>query len=109
VSSPAPYQQFKPSSVTYPAPAPTTALPAPPKVQYPHKKDYSDSHPFGQELAQVTELAEEFSGREKQSTADDDLSSRGLFHFSAEDYISEIQGLISDFLGDVRPTAPLWI
>lgn len=108
LSSPAPYQQFKPSSVSHVAPPPTAALPSPPKVQYPHKKDYSDSHPFGQELAQVTELAEEFSGREKQSTADD-LSARGLFHFSAEEYISEIQGLISEFLGDARPTAALWI
>jgi hypothetical protein len=107
-SSPAPYQQSKPSSVSYVAPPPTTALPAPPKVQYSHKKDYSDSHPFGQELAQVTELAEEFSGREKQS-ATDDLSARGLFKFSAEDYISEIQGLISEFLGDARPAAALWI
>jgi hypothetical protein len=56
----------------------------------------------------VTELAEEFSGREKQSTSDD-LAARGLFHFSAEEYISEIQGLISEFLGDARPTAALWI
>ncbi|KAH8910594.1 hypothetical protein BR93DRAFT_276871 [Coniochaeta sp. PMI_546] len=108
LSSPAPYQQSKPSSVSHVAPPPTTALPAPPKVQYPHKKEYSESHPFGQELAQVTELAEEFSGREKTSTADD-LSARGLFKFSAEDYISEIQGLISEFLGDARPTAALWI
>lgn len=105
VSSPAPYQQSKPSSVSFAAPPPTAALPAPPKVQYPHKKEYSESHPFGQELAQVTELAEEFSGREKS----DDLSALGLFRFSADEYISEIQGLISELLGDARPTAALWI
>lgn len=108
VASPAPYQQFKPSSVSYTAPPPTTALLSPPKAQQFHKKDYSDSHPFGQELAQVTELAEEFSGREKQSTVDD-LSGRGLFQFSAEEYILEIEGLVSEFLGDARPTAALWI
>lgn len=110
VSSPAPYQQSKPSSVSFAAPPPTAALPAPPKVQYPHKKEYSESHPFGQELAQVTELAEEFSGsREKLSTSDD-LSALGLFKFSAEEYLSEIQGLLSELLGDARPTAAaLWI
>lgn len=107
-SSPAPYQQLKPSGVSYTVPPPTTPLPSPPKVQYHHRKDYSESHPFGQELAQVTELAEEFSGREKLSTVDE-LSGTGLFQFSAEEYISEIQGLISDFLGDARPTAALWI
>ncbi|KAB5530488.1 hypothetical protein GE09DRAFT_393861 [Coniochaeta sp. 2T2.1] len=107
-----PYQQSKPSmpsTVSHTAPPPTTTLPTPPKVHYPHKKEYSDSHPFGQELAQVTELAEEFSSGRKEQSVTDELSARGLFKFAAEDYILEIEGLISEFLGDARPAAAMWI
>lgn len=109
LSSPSPYQQSKPASVSYPTPPPPAALPSPPKVHYQHKKEYTDSHPFGQELAQVSELAEEYSSRDKLD-ADEGLSAHGLFKFSAEDYISEIHSLIAEYLGDARPpVAALWI
>ena len=108
LSSSGPHQQSKPSSVSYAAPPPTTALPAPPKVHSQLKREYTDSHPFGQELAQVSELAEEFSSRENYD-AEDGLSAHGLCKFSADEYISEIQGLISEYLGDARPVAALWI
>lgn len=67
----------------------------------------------------MTEIAEEYGVRERltasnnSSTGADDaegLSARGLFKFSAEDYMAEIQGLLSDYLREARrPQAALWI
>ncbi|TAQ83521.1 hypothetical protein B7494_g8163 [Chlorociboria aeruginascens] len=71
-------------------------------------------HPFGNELAQVSELAEEFGiSKEKLIMVDEEeqeLVSRGFFKFCAEDYISEIQGLFTTAFGESRPKmAALWI
>jgi len=35
-----------------------------------HKKDYSDTHPFGHELAQVSELAEEYASTREEDDED---------------------------------------
>lgn len=76
------------------------------------------SHPFGQELAQVTELAEEYASAaaEKKRPAvtkeDQELADLGLKKFSPEDYISEIQGLFATFFNETRHArapAPQWI
>lgn len=71
-------------------------------------------HPFGNELAQVSELAEEYGiSKEKLAVVDEEeqeLVSRGLFKFRAEDYMSEIQGLFMSAFGDTRPTmSSMWI
>jgi len=69
-------------------------------------------HPFGSELARVSELAEEFGVREKVRIIDEeekDLISRGLFKFQAEDYMSEIHGLFMSAFGDKPAKAPMWI
>lgn len=72
-----------------------------------------ESHPFGSELAQVSELAEEFGVQEKMYVIDEEeqeLVSRGLFKFCAEDYMSEIQGLFLSAFGESRPAmAAMWI
>lgn len=69
----------------------------------------AEPHPFGAELAQVSELAEEFGG----SMLDDEeqeLLSQGLYKFGADDYMNEIAGLFSAFIGESRQTvAPMWI
>jgi len=72
-------------------------------------------HPFGNELAQVSELAEEY-GISKETLAvvdeeEQELVSRGLFKFRAEDYMSEIQGLFLSTFGDTRPamSSSMWI
>jgi len=77
--------------------------------------DAPDSHPFGNELAKVTELAEDY-GISQQTLAvvdkeEQELASRGLFKFRAEDYMSEIQGLFISAFGDVKPAVPaaMWI
>jgi len=77
-----------------------------------HKKEYSDSHPFGQELAQVSELAEEYAVHEKVTVMDEDereMQRKGLLKFSAESYLSDIQGFASSIFADSRPAAALWI
>jgi len=76
--------------------------------------DTVEPHPFFKELAQVSELAEEFGiSREKMAVVDEEeqeLVSRGLFKFRAEDYISEIHGLFMSAFGDSRPTmSSMWI
>lgn len=52
-------------------------------------------HPFGAELTQVNELAEEIGARDVLILDDDEqfLMSRGLCKFGAEDYVDEIVGL----------------
>ncbi|CAK7271871.1 hypothetical protein SEPCBS57363_004843 [Sporothrix epigloea] len=103
------------------------AHPAPPPVQHTspisvttappvsHKNKCSESHPFGHELAKVSELVEEFGKEteEQQVTAtsanplyaaeERELTRQGLKKYSAESYISDIQSLMSTFFGDARP------
>jgi len=76
--------------------------------------DTSEQHPFGNELAQVSELAEEYGiSKEKLAVVDEEeqeLVSRGLFKYRAEDYMSEIHGLFMSAFGDARPTmSSMWI
>lgn len=71
-----------------------------------------DGHPFGPELAQVTELAEEYGVRENMQVIDEEeqeLLSRGLFKFSAQDYADEIRGLFADLLGETQTSSAMWI
>ena len=72
-------------------------------------------HPFGNELAQVSELVEEYGkSNEKLPVVDEEeqeLVTRGLFKFRAEDYMSELQDLISSTFGDLpKPqVSAMWI
>ncbi|KAL3417877.1 hypothetical protein PVAG01_10887 [Phlyctema vagabunda] len=72
-----------------------------------------EEHPFGNELAQVSELAEEFGVQEKMDVLDaeeQDVVSKGFFKFCAEDYMSEIQDLFMSAFTDKRPSmSPMWI
>ncbi|MCJ1373030.1 hypothetical protein MMC20_004256 [Loxospora ochrophaea] len=68
-------------------------------------------HPFGAELAQVNELAEEFA---KDTIVLDEeeqfLMSQGLKKFGAEDYVMEIQGLFGGVFEDrLLPMGAGWI
>lgn len=58
-------------------------------------------HPFGHELAKVSELAEELGIKDKLQGMDDEeeqLMARGLRKFGADDYLAEIQELQSFFM-----------
>lgn len=105
-----------------PAPAVTAApTPAPSTLAYlqNHRKEYSDSHPFGQELAQVSELVEEIGikeeGLSEMEQEEKDMRVKGLCIFSAADYLSDVQSLSNSFfprsssLRQAAPAAALWI
>jgi len=70
-----------------------------------------DAHPFGNELAQVTELAEEYGIQGEMKVIDEEeqeLLSKGLFKFGANDYVNEILGFFEEaFMEDRR--AAMWI
>jgi len=72
-----------------------------------------DQHPFGNELAQVSELAEEYGlSKERLTVVDEEeqeLASKGLFKFGAEDYMSELQGLFISAFGDIPQMSTVWI
>jgi len=82
----------------------------------------SQHHPFGPELAQVSEIAEEYGIKEKVNEADtenQDTHARGLLKFQATDYLSELQSLHSRFFCEetrqqsptvtAAPAAAVWI
>jgi hypothetical protein len=76
--------------------------------------EVTEPHPFGPELAQVSEIAEEYGiSQQKMDVIDEEeqeLVSRGLFKFRAEDYMSDIHGLFLSAFGDSRPSmASIWI
>lgn len=59
----------------------------------------SKDNPFGNELAQLEEVAEEFGQVVRSAEKDADhvhIDSRGLAQFTASDYMFEIQTLIHD-------------
>lgn len=61
-----------------------------------------DGHPFGAELAQVNELAEEFGSKNVRIYDEEEqfLIENGLQKFGAEDYMMEIQGLFGGVFDD---------
>ena len=70
------------------------------------------NHPFGAELAQVNELAEEIGARRVMILDDEELflTAHGLQKFGAEEYLDEIQGLFGGGLGNpFSPFGAGWI
>ena len=70
----------------------------------------AQSHPFGAELEQLNEVAEEFSGvaRSAEEQADlETMRARGLASFCAADYLAEIQPLFSALV--TPPPRMAWI
>jgi len=71
----------------------------------------SQPHPFGNELAQVSELAEEFAVHmDVIDEEEQEVVSKGLLKFSAQDYMDEIQDLFISAFGELKPAmATIWI
>ena len=68
-----------------------------------------DNHPFGRELAQVNEVAEEFGAvKTVLHEEEQELLSKGLCKFSVDDYISEIVGLYGGGVFENRLANP-WL
>jgi len=71
-----------------------------------------EPHPFGNELAQVTELAEEYGMQGHMQVIDEEeqeLLSRGLLKFGAEDYMNEIEELFTSAFGNPSAVRTMWI
>ncbi|KAF7549697.1 hypothetical protein G7046_g8259 [Stylonectria norvegica] len=103
-----------------PVTAPSPLMPS--SFQHQQRPTYKESHPFGHELAQVTELAEEFGAKSNSKLDEEDmqyLQTRGLNKFSADEYLGDIQTIFGSFFNDVATQArtappalapaPLWI
>lgn len=107
------HTSIQPTTKLAPPPLPPVA---PQQAHYSHvNRTQPDWHPFGHELAQVTELAEEFGSKNRLQVIDEDeqyLKRRNLARFSAEDYLSDIQNLISSLFPELNhPNQPpaVWI
>ncbi|KAF9736101.1 hypothetical protein PMIN06_002949 [Paraphaeosphaeria minitans] len=72
-----------------------------------------ETHPFGAELEQLNEVAEEFNGAARDAEMAADLAvirERNLASFCAADYLAEIQPLFASRFGSVVQPAPMaWI
>lgn len=68
-------------------------------------------HPFGKELAQVNEVAEEFGATARLLDEEEqEILSKGLRKFAVEDYLDEIAGLYGGiFEGKLGPMSKPWI
>ena len=68
-------------------------------------------HPFGRELEQVDEVAEEFGVRDSLYEEEEQLlREKGLMKFGVQDYLSEIEDLFGGVFEDMLlPMAPAWI
>lgn len=112
--SSASHSQKSPLSIT--TITPTLAAPSPPtppRFRRPTEA-HESQHPFGQELAKVSELAEELGVKDKLQDIDDEegqLIAKGLHKFRAEDYLAEIHELLSSFLipEPASPQPTMWI
>ncbi|WQF84958.1 hypothetical protein CDEST_09972 [Colletotrichum destructivum] len=110
------------STMSHNSVAPALKAPVPPmptsafqqQQQSRQDKMSAESHPFGRELAQVTEIAEEFGIKDDVMYEEERaLKAEGLCKFAAEDYLVEVQSLFASFFTDShtpqRSMATAWI
>lgn len=70
--------------------------------------DLAESHPFGPELAQVTEIAEEFGQKlDAIDEEEQELLNRGFCKLAADVYLRDVEALLSSFFNDREPTPAL--
>lgn len=76
---------------------------------------FESSHPFGKELAKLSEVAEELSGVMRENECEDDIEvmlQQGLSKWTVDDYLRELQPLyLGNFATHNHPAAlaPAWI
>ena len=112
-SQTSPFQAAKQAAP--PVPAPLSSMPPSVSTTAASPRAMKESHPFGQELAQVTELAEEYATKTQLKTIYEDeqyIETKGLIKHCASEYLSDIQSLSTMFFPELSPMAsptPLWI
>lgn len=108
------------STSTRPSSASHTSTPVSPKpISQPTtpvlNNPTKEQHPFGQELAQVSELAEEYGVcKQLNSIVEEEeqyLEANGLVKLSADDYLGAIHSLAASFFPERKHAAPapLWV
>ncbi|KAH6682255.1 hypothetical protein F5X68DRAFT_211368 [Plectosphaerella plurivora] len=100
---------------------PVPTVPAAAYQHYPGPAQATVDHPFGRELAQVSEIAEDYGIKHSVIDAEEQaLKAQGLLKHSPESYAAAIHDLLADFLSepptwrqdarpDNRPDASSWI
>lgn len=92
---------------------PLPTPPSPPRTQRKEPSVASPGNPFGNELARVTELAEEFGGKVVSSQVlrqeETELLNKGYKKFNPDSYVNDVQGLYTDFFAEEKVARPLWI
>ncbi|KIW64039.1 hypothetical protein PV04_09000 [Phialophora macrospora] len=91
------------------SPPPTTIAKAPNRDAV--ESSVMSPHPFGKELAQVNEVAEEFGATARLLDEEEqEILSKGLHKFGVEDYLDEIAGLYGGIFDDkLGPMSKPWI
>jgi len=59
----------------------------------------SSSHPFGAELAKVSEIAEEYGASDLNAVEEEYLLAKGLRKYGVEEYLQEIAMLDAEISG----------
>ena len=99
-------QQHLTKEAPPPVPSVSTPISSPQMHQGPPPRSAPEPHPFGAELAQVTELAEEYSMRGSPAGLDEDdqyIQSHGLVKLSIDDYMNDVQEIFSAFFQQQVP------
>ncbi|KAJ5178807.1 hypothetical protein N7492_002017 [Penicillium capsulatum] len=82
------------------SPPPLSPPRSAPSVRSSQEMFRPDVHPFGKELEQVNEVAEEFGSPHVLDEEEQILSRKGLQKFSVDDYICEIEELYGSIFDD---------
>jgi len=93
---------------------PPSAISAPTSARNSHdifRSAADPNHPFGKELAQVNEVAEDFGASAAILDEEEQLLlNQGLRKYGVDDYVMEIQGLFGGVFEDrIGPMASAWI
>ncbi|KAJ5502501.1 hypothetical protein N7463_005375 [Penicillium fimorum] len=96
-------------SISRMSPPPLNATRSTPTIRASQEFFQAEPHPFGKELEQVNEVAEEFGGFNMLDDEERILYSKGLKKFSVEDYLVEVEELYGSIFEDTRgPMCTSW-
>lgn len=82
------------------SPPPLHAPRSSPSIRMVQETPNAEPHPFGRELAQVNEVAEEFGGNYALEEEEMMIQQKGLMKFSADDYAVDIEQLYGSIFDD---------
>ncbi|KAE8350596.1 hypothetical protein BDV28DRAFT_138806 [Aspergillus coremiiformis] len=87
-------------SISRLSPPPLNSMRSSPALRTAQEYPKPEPHPFGKELAQVNEVAEEFGGTRVLDEEELILQNKGLRKFTVDDYLGEIENLYGSIFDD---------